>query len=112
MNVEMNTFQRRTYNVQAVRVTPENLQHIAGSVKGEFVEGSRNASYVKFLDDVAFVGDWVVQFEDGRYETFSHEDFVRDYQTHAERENKDEKYAKIYARIKATMTTQQILDEL
>jgi len=134
MNDETNKFQRKTYTVEAIRVTRHNYKQIATSVKGEFVEGSPGGPYVKFLEDVAFSGDWVVRFEDGRYETFAHEDFVRNYQTHDEREKKDEKYAKIYGLVKAAMikqdtatyhgessagmdlvaiqTTQKILDEL
>lgn len=107
MNVATNKFWRKTYSVEAVRLTLENYKLIADFLGGEYFENSAHQGpYIQFNREEAVLGDWVVRITETMYLTFSHEDFVKKFQTHAERQNNDEKYAKIYALVKGAMIKQ------
>ena len=108
MDIEPSKFQRKTYNIKAIRVTPDNLKALAEELKADSIEVEKEGLVINLGGLGVMVGDWVVELPGGKFQIYSHEEFVEDYQTHSERGNHDEKYAKIYGLVKAAMVKQDL----
>jgi hypothetical protein len=96
-------FWRKSCQVEALRLTPENIQSVAEEIGAEYYVSANQYNRLKGKPlptlelnlENAYVGDWVVK--DGDRYTFSeHEDFLRDFHTHSERLSTDEKYARVF----------------
>ena len=104
------TFWRKTYAVEAIRLTLENHQEVANNIGGVAGKDADEKPVVLFRGVTgkteAAMGDWIIQISDNLYHRMPHENFVRKYWTNEERMASDEKYAKIHALLAGAMTTQ------
>jgi len=100
-------FWRKSYRVDAIRLTEDNYKQVAIELGGEHFEGGSCHEPYIVLGGLDFpVGFWVVKLPNGNYQFEEHEDFLREYHAHAERNAEDEQYAKIYAHVVSAMNRQ------
>lgn len=82
---EIHTYQRKTFDVQAVQVTIENMEEVADWCKGTIESVSRTRQgnpYIKVPvrnsqnTDLAFVHDWVVMNPAGNFQVYKKRSFL------------------------------------
>lgn len=121
--MEIENFTRRTFNVQAVRVTNENIGEIAkwcnGDIRPTGVEkvraGVHTPAYIdvivaKFMRpqrDHAYVGDWVVGMDVGgireSFKVYRDDAFKKTFRP---AQNKSDRYNEVYAILMEAMAKQ------
>lgn len=112
MSIKATKFWRKTYGVEAIRVTPENLKELADLLNADSIETGPNQSKCINLGGMPVViGDWVVHVTENFFSVFSHEDFVNKFWTHSEREagGESDKYARIFALVRNAMVQQDAI---
>jgi hypothetical protein len=102
------TFERNSFKVKAVRITPRNVQEIAEWTAGEIVQPEKGARYVRIPcgskkeNRKAYVGDWVtnlVTYNDGQapeepnFRVYNHQDFTHAFHPVT---SETEKFAKVH----------------
>lgn len=108
------TFERKTFRVQAIRVTAENMQELAEWTGGEL--GVTNASYDEGRPFVnvpvghvngrerlarAYVGNWITRLSEGNnFRVYKDKSFVEAFRAIMA---DTEKYAKVLELVKAAM---------
>lgn len=120
---ETATFWSKSYPVDAIRVTRENIHQVAEACGGVIKDAGALAldlpggiPYIDMLVDntngrssreAIFIGDWIFCPKGGTYfQTFKHEEFLRRHRSHEQRLSVDEQYAKIYQLVVSAMSTQ------
>lgn len=110
MSFTTTTFWRRTYSVQAVRLTLDNYKQIADYLGWEYHEKGPDGPYIGDthpLAPEAGIGDWVVKGDAGEeILTYAHDDFLEQFRTHSEQISEDEKYAKVFELVTKAMRKQ------
>jgi hypothetical protein len=112
----MTDYWRKTYPVQAVRVTEENIKELARECSGDYNEtpdmfGCNRTTPVPNITmttSMAFVGDWVVKDEQGKFAFYSDKEFAKKYWTHSEEVSSNEKYGRIYQLVAQAMRKQDV----
>lgn len=108
-DVKSTKFWRKSYSVEAVRLTLDNYRQVADFLGGNYYEDTKKGPYIRFGGNGApetFIGEWVVRITDDFYTSFSHEDFMGKFQTHSEHMAEDEKYAKVFQLVQKAMLAQ------
>lgn len=113
MDAKPSVFWRKSYRVEAVRLSPENIQNVAEEIGAEYYVSANRYNRLKggpvpTLElnlDMARIGDWVVKNGDN-YTFLDHEEFLREFTTHSERLASDEKYAKVFQIVVSALQTQ------
>lgn len=101
VTAELQTFERKTFRVQAIRVMRSNLREIAQWTGGEYKVPERGAPYViipageKKENQRAYIGDWVTSLiGDGKnFRTYKQATFLQIF-NHIM--NEAEKFAKVH----------------
>lgn len=110
MAITTTTFWRKTYSVDAVRLTLENYKQIADYLGWDYHEKGPDGPYIGDTHPKApeaAIGDWVVKGEAGEeFLTYGHDDFLEQFHTHSERISEDEKYAKVFELVTKAMRMQ------
>jgi hypothetical protein len=102
MSFNATKFWRKSYQVEALRLTLDNYKKVADYIGWEYYEDSAHQGpYIQHPGpngDEAVIGDWLVRKESDLsfYYVFNHEDFLQRFGTHSERLATDEKYAKVF----------------
>lgn len=87
--IKTDTFQRKTFNVEAIQVTEENMADVAAWCQGDVRESDTdNGAYIKVRvhnaltekQTKAFVGDWVLYAGKG-YKVYTDKAFTAGFQT-------------------------------
>lgn len=105
MDVKPSIFWRKSYRVQAVRITTENIENIANELELEYI--SKTIPYLTAeRKGFGHIGDWVVVYNNDDFEFFKDEEFAEDFRTHSEQLSTDEKYAKVYELVIGAMRKQ------
>jgi hypothetical protein len=91
-DVKATRFWYKSYSVEAVRVTEQNIADIARECGGDYNELDR---YMNVGNVNIYVGDWVLEVGKGLYQFWSDEEFQEKFQTNVQRLSEDEKFAKI-----------------
>jgi hypothetical protein len=106
-DIKTTTFWRKTYPVEAVRLTLDNYRQIADFLGGDYFEDSpHQGPYILVGGVEAVIGDWVYKMPNDSYRLDDYEDFLKDFHTHDEQMAKDEKYAKVFQHVVSAMSTQ------
>lgn len=105
-------FWSKPRRVDAIRLTEENIRKVADEIGGDYSWGTDedptpsitywNTSTGSWVT----IGQWVAVDAEGSVRFYDHEEFMRKFYTHAERQTEDEKYAKIYALVISAMNRQ------
>lgn len=99
-DVKSITVWRKSYPVEAIRLTNDNYQQIADAINGTFGETEEGYPVVLFNSVIgkveASIGDWILQISENRYHRMDPETYARKFSTHSERMSEDEKYAKVH----------------
>lgn len=108
--VRSTTFWRKSYPVEAIRLTDDNLQQVADSIGGTIGE-TADGRPVMLFDSVvgkveAAIGDWIIQITESRFYRMDAETFAKKYGTHSERVAEDEKYARVHNLVCEAMVKQ------
>jgi hypothetical protein len=109
-DVKSTTFWRKSYAVEAIRLTNDNYQQVTDAIGGTVGE-TEDGHPVVFFDSVvgkveSSIGDWIIQISENRYYRMDPETFARKYNTHSERMAEDEKYAKVHNLVLQAMLKQ------
>lgn len=109
-NARSTVYWRKTYKVEAVRLTEENAMQIADFMGADYWPASTNFgpekhAYIQYMAEKAFIGDWIVMIGT-RWEFYVHEDFLQKFRTHSEQETQDEKYARVFQLVTSAMHKQ------
>jgi len=110
-DVKSVTVWRKTYSVEAIRLTNDNYQKVADEIGGigETEDGHPVVLFNSVVGKVeAFIGDWVIQISENRYYRMDPETFARKYHTHSERASEDEKYARVHNLVLEAMRKQDV----
>lgn len=99
------TYWRKTYPVEAIRLTPDNIQQIADYLGAEYCTESAYEPYIDHGGDEGYAGEWLVK-QGNNYRFCSHEEFMKAFHTHDEQVANDERYAKIFTLVESAMTKQ------
>lgn len=94
---------RKSYPVEAIRLTSENMQQIADYLGGEYYLAKD--PYISYNNDEAIAGDWVIKHED-RILFMTHEDFIACFKSHSEEISENVRYAKIFQLVASAMSKQ------
>ncbi|QEQ93937.1 hypothetical protein SEA_KARDASHIAN_72 [Streptomyces phage Kardashian] len=109
-DIKSTTFWRKSYAVEAIRLTNDNIQKVADEIDGSLGETADGDPIVIFNSVVgrvqAAIGDWLIQISEGRFYRMEDEAFARKYSTHSERAAEDEKYAKVHNLVLEAMRKQ------
>lgn len=112
-NVKTTEYWRKTYRIEAVRLTLENMQQIADFLGGEFYTPSGKDPYIRLgkgsgLTGVGYLGEWFVKVgtEKDAYDFLSDEEFQKGFHTHNEQVANDEKYAAVFDLVMRAMAIQ------
>lgn len=97
---------RKTYAVEAVRLTDANLQKVADYLGAELCVKTGDEPYINHGGDEGYVGEWLVQDTAENFRFLSHEAFMRDFHTHSEQTATDERYAKVFQLVLQAMAKQ------
>jgi len=84
--LETSQYVRKPFNIDAVRVTAENIQEVARWVDSEVRNDQRDGQYVKVRvhnprnekQTKAYVGDWVLYAGTG-YKVYTNKAFLKDF---------------------------------
>lgn len=115
MDGKPSVFWRRTYKVQAVRITNDNIREIAEHLGLEYGEepnqfGPDKTTPVPHITSMrrgyGFIGDWVVVYENDDFRFFPDKEFAERFRTHSEQLASDEKYAKVFQIVVAALQIQ------
>jgi hypothetical protein len=100
------TFERRTFKVQAIRVTAENIMELTGWCGGELIDGhlpATNAMYIRVpVSNItgrrqtaeARVGDWITRLTDANnFRVYKNKSFLQAFQEIAD---ESQKYAEVH----------------
>lgn len=104
-NMKALVYWRKTYSVEAIRLTPDNIQVISDYLGAEFCVKSAKEPYIDYGGDEGHIGEWLVE-SDGNRLFYSHEDFLQAFKTHAEEMSTNERYAKIFQLVASAMSKQ------
>lgn len=99
------TYWRKTYPVEAIRLTEHNIQTVADFLGAEYCTKSKDDHYISYGGEEGCAGEWLVKEDEG-YLFFSHEEFVKAFKTHAEEMSTNERYAKVFLAV-ATLASRQ-----
>lgn len=103
--IKATTYWRKTYSVEAVRLTDENLQTIADYLGAELCVKSGKEPFINYGGDEGYVGEWIVaRGENFRF--YSHEDFLQAFWTHSEELSSNEQYARVFQLVASAMRRQ------
>jgi hypothetical protein len=95
----------KSHHVTAVRLDTSNIKDVAIAIGGDYWEDEKSS--IKYHNDRVFIGDWVV-FNRDNCSFFTHERFMREFQTFAEEASENEKLAKIHSLILSAMSKQDV----
>lgn len=106
--VKSEKFWTTSLEVEAIRLTEENIQQVSANIGGGFYSPPDMTPWMVYKGDEVHLGEWVIKYPDGRYSIFADDAFRKVFHSHGERLAKDEKYAAVYLRIKAAMNKQDV----
>lgn len=116
MSITTTTFWRKTYSVDAVRLTSDNIRMVGEAIDAEYCESmveidtitDEPIRYLKLNEKLAaYIGHWIVKGEAGEeFLVYDDEDFLDAFRTHSEQLSEDEKYAKVYELVSKAMRKQ------
>ncbi|AVD99497.1 hypothetical protein SEA_BING_75 [Streptomyces phage Bing] len=115
MDATPSVFWRRSYRVQAVRITKDNILEIAEHLGLDYSEepnqfGEDKTTPVPHITSVrkgyGFIGDWVVVYSNDDFKFFPDKEFAERFRTHSEQLAADEKYAKVFQIVVAALQIQ------
>lgn len=109
MSFTTTTFWRKTYSVDAVRLTLDNYKQVADYLGWEYHETADREPYIEDGPSApeAGIGDWLVKGGAGEeFVIYDHDDFLEAFRTHSEQISEDEKYAKVYELVAKAMRKQ------
>lgn len=106
--VRFGNYWRKTKNVKAIRITQFNIELVWRAIGAYFWPGAPGGEGPTLTIDgsTGYIGYWAVEEDECRYTFLSDDDFLKEYETHSERQNKDERYAKIFQIVVGAMTAQ------
>lgn len=106
-NEKATTHWRKTYTVEAVRLTLDNMQRISDWLGADYSEipDEDSKANIQRMGDIGYDGDWILKRGD-QYEFIGHEDFMQEYWTHPEQLASDEKYARVFQLVCEAMVKQ------
>lgn len=112
------TFERRTFRVQATRVTVENIMELTGWCRGVLVDGhlpTTNAAYIRVpISNIAgrqqtaqaHVGDWITRLTDtNNYRVYRDKSFLQAFKEIA---SDAQKYSEVHQIIANAMRRQDL----
>jgi hypothetical protein len=101
--MELMNFWRKSYRVQAVRLTQENMREIAEVIGGDYVERPNPViPHITKNGNAGFVGDWYL-YTKNIHLFFADDDFTSSFQTHAQTFSENEEYARIFQLVMSAM---------
>lgn len=105
MDSTPSVFWRKSYRVQAVRITTENIEDIANELDLDYV--NKTIPYLT-AERKGFgqIGDWVVVYSNDDFKFFPDKEFAEKFRTHSEQLFTDEKYAKVFQVVVAALQIQ------
>jgi hypothetical protein len=104
-DLKASTYWRKSYSVEAIRLTPDNMMAIADFLGAEYCTKAKSEPFINNGGDEGHVGEWLVREGEG-YLFYFHEDFSREFWTHSEKLASDEKYARVFQLVSAAMSAQ------
>jgi hypothetical protein len=107
-NIKTTTHWRKTYPVEAVRLTPENMEVLADFLGTDYHDIGDSKPYILVEGLPGYIGDWLFRIGERRFEILPHEEFLDKFQTHSEQMTTDEKYAKVFQHITSAMHAQDV----
>lgn len=102
------TYWRKTFSVEAVRLTTDNMQQLADFLGASHItKHKKNADefYIDYGGDEGYAGEWLVRNEDNYY-FLGDEEFLKAYRTHSEQESEEARYAKVFQLVISAMNKQ------
>ena len=113
MDLKATTYWRKTYSVEAIRITENNILEVAEACAGDYddrpnafaMDRSTPVPHIVLTRSMAFIGDWVVKVGD-LWKVYTHEEFMRSFHTHDEEMANNSRYAKIFTLIGSAMAKQ------
>lgn len=113
MDAKPTAYWRKSYRVEAVRITFENIQSVGEEIGADYYVSANPYNRLKGkpvptleLDlATARIGDWVVKNGD-HYTFMDDEEFLREFMTHSEQMANDEQYAKVFQIVVAALQIQ------
>lgn len=110
MSISTTKFWRKTFPVDAVRLTLDNYKQIADYLGWDYREGATGPYIIENdhpLASEAGIGDWLVKGESrDMYLVYNDEDFLAAFRTDTERMAEDEQYAKVHELVMGAMRKQ------
>ncbi|QPX71411.1 hypothetical protein SscP1EGY_13 [Streptomyces phage SscP1EGY] len=113
MDVETSVYWRKSYSVEAVKITEENILELEKQLPAtEYCNesvGLDTPPVPKLYSEqrgYGYIGDWVVFYAEEFYEFHAEEVFRKKFHSHSEQLSKDEKYAKVFELVTKAMRTQ------
>ena len=112
-NYETVTYWSTSYPIEAIRLTPENMQGLADYFGGEYKEQDPDCELTPKEPVIGingwngWPGDWLFRRQGGEIlRIIPHQNFVQEYHTHSERMANDETYAKVFQHVMSAMKSQ------
>jgi hypothetical protein len=102
-NVETIKQWRKTYQVEAVRLTSDNMKTLADFLGADYYPFQE--PHIGYRRDEGYEGEWLVK-KDEKYFFMAHDAFLENYHTHSERMARDEKYARVFQLVISAMKMQ------
>jgi hypothetical protein len=100
MDAKPTDYWRKSYRVQAVRITPDNIREIAEhldvDVRDDKVLDLPAPRLSSPKKGMGFIGDWVVVYSNDDFRFFPDKVFADQFRTHSEQLTSDDKYAKVH----------------
>lgn len=114
--MDTTNYWRKTYHVEAVRLTPDNIRKIVEEIDGAnlvdmsslVLDAPSGESCIEMNVDkreYAYIGDWISHVENS-FAVHSHEDFMQKFWTEAEELTEDTNLAKVYQLVVSAMQKQ------
>lgn len=104
--IESEKYWTTSIAVEAFQLTEENFKQVADYLEGfNYIDLGPDSSFV-YLSDEVHIGEWAVEYEDGRYSFFTDLEFKKFFLSHDQRLADDEKYAKVFLLVKSAMNKQ------
>lgn len=115
MDAKPSVFWSKSYRVQAVRITAENIRDIAEELGFDYSEEPNGfgPDYDEPVPHITterkgwgYIGDWVVVYQNEDFRFFPDKEFAERFHTHSERLASDEKYARVFQIVIAALRIQ------
>lgn len=97
---------RLSYQIEALRLTEDNLQDVAEFIGGEYTKEFGDEWYVRHVDvGEGYAGEWLVQHGE-MFRFYTDEEFLNRFKTNDEHIHTDRRYAKIFQLVAGAMAKQ------